>query len=123
MLAAALPLHRGWPPAIAWVLGVPRLGFAADNTAARGGKHTMSLFVRRPAGAAKSPNSSFTVEVGYDDGTTRCPAPVERRGDHWQTKRTEPVRAGAVALRLKAEAEDEDGATVEQTLIRAYTLE
>ncbi|MFF4828574.1 hypothetical protein [Streptomyces sp. NPDC001312] len=100
-----------------------RLGLAADNTAARGGKHTMSFFVRRPARVAKSPNSSFTVEVGYDDGTTWCPAPVERRGDHWQTKRTEPVRAGAVALRLKAEAEDEDGATVEQTLIRAYTLE
>ncbi|MGW3509193.1 hypothetical protein [Streptomyces sp. NPDC000994] len=99
------------------------LGLAADNTAARGGKHTMSFFVRRPAGAAKSPNASFTAEVGYGDGATWCPALVERRGDHWQTKRTEPVRADAVALRLKAEAEDEDGATIEQTLIRACTLE
>jgi subtilisin family serine protease len=76
--------------------------------------------VKVPVVATPQPGSSvgqvtnLTVEVSYDDGTTWTPAPVQ--SGEAQVKH--PDGEGFVSLR--ANATDNAGNTVEQTIIRAY---
>jgi hypothetical protein len=57
--------------------------------------------------------------VSYDDGKTWRPAAVTRAGDHFDVRVNHPA-AGYASLRAKAT--DSAGNTVEQTVIRAYTI-
>ncbi|MFE0538580.1 S8 family serine peptidase [Streptomyces nigra] len=61
-----------------------------------------------------------TVELSYDDGATWRRADLERRGDGWRTTLRAPKRATFVTVRVVAE--DDDGNSVSQTLVRAFGL-
>ncbi|GAB3462933.1 S8 family peptidase [Actinophytocola sediminis] len=102
---AALPLNV--------VRFLPRLD---DDGTAPTGEFRVPLRVRDQTGATHRPKQ-VTVEASYDDGQTWHQVPV--------TSRQEAVLdhpAGASSVSLRASATDRDGNTVNQTVIRAYTL-
>ena len=61
---------------------------------------------------------TLAVQFSYDDGLTWQPAELKRSRDGWSAKVTHPAGTGHVSLR--AQATDGRGATVQQTIIRAY---
>ncbi len=71
-------------------------------------------------GAAPSAVRTLTVEVSYDDGRTWRPARLVGGGGSWTATVVHPVRAGYVSLR--ANAVDQAGNAVRQTIIHAYRL-
>jgi hypothetical protein len=76
--------------------------------------------VESQPGAADVPWRNLTVDVSQDDGATWKPARVVPSGDEWSVLVEHESDAQFVSLR--ASAEDLDGNTVEQTIIRAYEL-
>jgi subtilisin family serine protease len=76
--------------------------------------------VESQPGAADVPWRNLKVDVSQDDGTTWKPARVIPSGDVWSVLVEHESDARFVSLR--ASAEDLDGNTVEQTIIRAYEL-
>ena len=89
------------------------------NHARAGAGFTIPISVQRQPGAPAVKVKSLTVDSSTDDGTTWRSARVERVGDGWRTKVTNPA-GGAVSLR--ATATDADGNKVEQTIIRGYLV-
>jgi hypothetical protein len=59
--------------------------------------------------------------VSYDEGARWTPAVVRKAGQRFEALLDHPD--GAPYVSLRASAQDSDGNTVEQTLIRAYGLE
>jgi hypothetical protein len=98
--------------------------FAPDldehNQAKSGRLFTVPVSVQRQAGASSATLRNLTVQVSYDDGGTWRPATVTGWGSRQAVVLHHPHGAGAVSL--KARASDSEGNTVEQTIIRAYTL-
>jgi subtilisin family serine protease len=89
---------------------------AADNTAPAGKPFVVPVAVQAMNGALYSPNR-LTVDVSYDEGQTWQQATVRHKS---AVLLTHPATATSVSLR--ATATDNAGNTVEQTVIRAYTL-
>ncbi|MEV4056504.1 S8 family serine peptidase [Amycolatopsis sp. NPDC049688] len=77
---------------------------------------TFPAYVERQGGGT---GSKLAVETSTDDGRTWQPAPTVRTGDHWTVVVRNPA-SGFVSLRAKAS--DDDGNTVQQTVIRAYAI-
>ncbi|MFB9686664.1 S8 family serine peptidase [Amycolatopsis plumensis] len=75
---------------------------------------TFPAFVERQGGGT---GTKLAVETSTDDGRTWRPAVTVRTGDHWTVVVRNPA-SGFVSLRAKAS--DDDGNTVQQTVIRAY---
>ncbi|MBP2322585.1 subtilisin family serine protease [Kibdelosporangium banguiense] len=67
-------------------------------------------------GTARKPS----VQVSHDAGTTWKTVPVLAAGGRWFTIVAHP--AGAKSVSLKASAEDTDGNSVNQTILRAFLL-
>lgn len=82
---------------------------------ATGGALRVPFVVQRVEGAPRWPLSGVTAEVSYDDGVTWAAAPV--RAGHVLL---DAPRGGFVSLRVKAR--DVRGASVEQTVVRAFGL-
>jgi subtilisin family serine protease len=60
------------------------------------------------------------VQVSHDDGTTWKPLPVLTAGGRWFTVVVHPT--GAKSVSLKASARDNEGNSVNQTILRAFHL-
>ncbi|WP_233223519.1 hypothetical protein [Amycolatopsis sp. CA-128772] len=86
------------------------------NRAPGGRLFTFPAFVERQGGGT---SSKLAVETSADDGRTWPPAVTLRTGDHWTVVVRNPA-SGFVSLRAKAS--DDDGNTVQQTVIRAYAI-
>jgi subtilisin family serine protease len=78
---------------------------------------TFPAYVERQGGGA---GSTLSVETSTDDGRTWQSAPAFRTGDHWIVVVRNPA-SGFVSLR--ANAADDSGNTVRQTVIRAYAVD
>jgi hypothetical protein len=102
---AALPLNV--------VRYTPKLD--ANNSAPRG-QFLVPMQVQDETGATFVPRQ-LSVEVSYDDGNTWQAAQYNSR---LVLRLTHP--AGASSVSLRATATDNEGHTVKQTVIRAYTL-
>ncbi|WP_253835419.1 S8 family serine peptidase [Actinokineospora globicatena] len=87
------------------------------NQAKAGRLFVLPVYTQRSGEAGVS---TPTVQVSYDDGATWRPAPVVANGDKSFALLYHP--AGAKFVSLKATAKAVDGATVDQTIIRAYGL-
>ncbi len=74
----------------------------------------VALYGRGPA------DVNLHLEVSYDDGLAWVSAPVTRKGHDFEALLEHP--RGAAYVSLRAYATDEDGNTVEHTLLRAYAL-
>ncbi|MFI7604535.1 S8 family peptidase [Micromonospora sp. NPDC049366] len=86
------------------------------NTARAGRTLPVPVALDRQAGSAAAPNRTLSVAASFDDGRTWVTVPVVRGVAHV----THPRRPGFVALRLTAT--DTAGATVTQTIQRAYRI-
>ncbi len=101
-------------------------GLTVDNTAPAPGAQQLTVYVYRQPGAPPSAVDSFDVQVSYDSG------------EHWQPARTaqvagdgayrvvlvHPARHGAgTTVSLRAEAVDDAGNRVQQTVIDAFELQ
>lgn len=84
------------------------------NTAPAGGRFTIPVTVE----GAVDGVGSLVVQISYDDGVTWQPVDLRRTSDGWSASVTHPAGTGHVALR--AQATDNRGNTVHQTIIRAY---
>ncbi|MGM1063225.1 S8 family serine peptidase [Saccharothrix sp. Mg75] len=89
------------------------------NRAAAGRPFTFPVYVQRN-GATGSAGVRTAVQVSYDDGATWKPVPLVKLGERWIAAVRHPVGAGFVSL--KAQARDDRGNSVDQTIIRAYGL-
>ncbi|WP_344679061.1 S8 family serine peptidase [Saccharopolyspora taberi] len=88
----------------------------ATSTAPAGTHQEVPVFLE-PQGGAPTPPAKIAVQVSYDEGATWIEAPVI---DNARVALDHPADATSVSLR--ASAEDAQGNTVEQTIIRAYKL-
>ncbi|MEE6262788.1 S8 family serine peptidase [Plantactinospora sonchi] len=88
------------------------------NRAPGGRQFSFPAYVTRQ-GASTVKATSLTVDVSYDDGTSWRPTTVVAAGDHWKVSLTHPATGHAS---LRATAVDQDGNTVEQTVLRAYGI-
>jgi hypothetical protein len=88
------------------------------NRAPAGGPFRFAVFAERNGSDPTPLLASLTVEASFDDGATWRDVALERRADRWVAALEHPAGDGYVSLR--AEAEDVDGNTVDQTTIRAY---
>ncbi|MGV9308872.1 S8 family serine peptidase [Nonomuraea sp. NPDC003727] len=92
-----------------------------DHNRARPASLTrLPLSVERNPGAAKAEVTSVRLEMSTDDGTTWRRIPVVRTGSGWTAAVPNPGTAGFVSLR--ASAHDSAGASVTQTITRAYAV-
>ncbi|MEV1170619.1 S8 family serine peptidase, partial [Nonomuraea sp. NPDC049784] len=91
-------------------------GLDLSNRARTGQQTRLTIAVERSPGAAPSPASLRSLEASFDDGATWRPVTVK----HGTAKIRNP--RGAAFVSLRAKAADEQGATVTQTIIRAYGL-
>jgi hypothetical protein len=81
---------------------------------------TATLTVRQVTGAPESPVRRVRAWTSTDDGATWRPAPVEHgQGSEYRLRLPRAARGTGVSLRVAAG--DAAGATIEQTLIDAYT--
>ena len=94
-------------------------GLDLRNTAKGGQAFSFPATVVRQAGSGTAAVNGLRVSVSYDDGKTWKAATVARDGATWKVTVTHPA-SGYVSLR--ASADDAQGNTVEQTVIRAYRL-
>jgi hypothetical protein len=79
----------------------------------------LPIEVQRQPGSAAAAVRSLGVQVSYDDGATWTAVPVVRHGQTAVARLRHPS-TGFVSLR--GSAVDQGGATVTETLIRAYRL-
>ncbi|MEV0451877.1 S8 family serine peptidase [Streptomyces sp. NPDC050600] len=84
-------------------------------------QHTLLATVERQSGAPASATVSLSVRVSFDDGATWRDAPVAP-GDGGYRVTVAPPPGAAGFVSLKATARTADGATAEQTVLRAYRL-
>jgi hypothetical protein len=104
----------------------PRLD--PTNTAPAGRRFTFPVTVQH-TDTATAPVTTLAVQVSYDDGRTWQPVTVaghgdthgDTYGDTWTATVDHPAGPGYVSLR--GQARDQDGNTVEETILRAYRLE
>ena len=90
-----------------------------SNRAEAGKRQRVPVTVRTVGGKAAAVDS-LTVEVSFDDGKTWKQVRVTAKDGKWFAEIAHPADATHVSLR--ATAVDEDGSTVEETIIRAYGL-
>ncbi|MBM7776080.1 subtilisin family serine protease [Actinokineospora baliensis] len=90
-----------------------------ENKAKAGSLFVLPLYGQRSGGDSAG-ISTPVLRVSYDDGATWRTTPVIANGGKWFALLHHP--AGAKFVSLKASAKAADGATVEQTVIRAYGL-
>ncbi|MFE4972696.1 S8 family serine peptidase [Kitasatospora sp. NPDC056651] len=84
-------------------------------------RHTLLAAIERQSGAPASATAHLSVQASFDDGATWHDTPLTPAdGGHRVTVDPPPGTAGFVSL--KATARAADGATVEQTVLRAYRL-
>ncbi|GAA2965995.1 S8 family serine peptidase [Actinokineospora diospyrosa] len=89
------------------------------NKAKAGSLFVLPLYGQR-SGGDNAGISTLTLQVSYDDGATWRPTPVIANGGKWFALLHHPASAKYVSLKTSAKAVD--GATVDQTVIRAYGL-
>ncbi|MET8542583.1 S8 family serine peptidase, partial [Kitasatospora sp. NPDC004799] len=90
-------------------------------------RHTLLADVERQDGAPASATAGLSVRVSFDDGATWQDAPVAADaagapGDGGYRVTVDPPTGGSGFVSLRATARAADGATVEQTVLRAYRL-
>ncbi|MEU9551290.1 S8 family serine peptidase [Streptomyces werraensis] len=92
------------------------------NTVGPGRTHTLRLTVRHQDGLAAPRGVRTTVEVSYDDGRHFVQAPVRAgKGNTFTATVTRPAGVrGDARVTLRVTARDASGASVRQTVIRAY---
>ncbi|WP_406719201.1 S8 family serine peptidase [Streptomyces althioticus] len=92
------------------------------NTVGPGRTHTLRLTVRHQDGLAAPRGVRTTVEVSYDDGRHFTGAPVRAgKGDTFTATVTRPAGVrGDAHVTLRVTARDASGASVRQTVTRAY---
>ncbi|MET9331648.1 S8 family serine peptidase [Streptomyces cellulosae] len=92
------------------------------NTVGPGRTHTLRLTVRHQDGLAAPRGVRTTVEVSYDDGRHFTEAPVRAgKGNTFTATVTRPAGVrGDAAVTLRVTARDASGASVRQTVTRAY---
>ncbi|MEV6867899.1 hypothetical protein AB0M44_43820 [Streptosporangium subroseum] len=73
-----------------------------------------------PTGPASTTIRSAGLDVSYDDGVTWSKEHPKQTADGWEIKLHAPSRAQYVTLR--AQAQDKQGNSVEQTIVRAFGL-
>jgi hypothetical protein len=93
---------------------------SASGRAPRGAFCLPFRIVRNGQGTARNVGIPG-LEVSYDEGASWTPAVVRKAGQGFEALLDHP--AGAAYVSLRASAQDVDGNTGEQTLIRAYGLE
>jgi subtilisin family serine protease len=111
----------GWRPAALPLLAVrfaPRLD--QDNAAPAGRAYRLPISVQQQPGSDPRSVMELHIDVSYDDGAHWATAGVTRAVDGWVATLDHPAAGGFVSLR--AHAEDSEGGTVDQTIIRAYRL-
>jgi hypothetical protein len=79
------------------------------------------ITVTRQAGSGPGTVHSVRCEVSFDDGQSWHPLPVRRSGSSWQVSPPAGGRPGGYAS-LRVTAIGSDGATVHQTVTRAFAL-
>jgi subtilisin family serine protease len=92
---------------------------SASGRAPRGAFCLPFRIVRNGQGTARDVGAPG-LEVSYDDGASWTAAVVRKAGQGFEALLDHP--AGAAYVSLRASAQDADGNTGEQTLIRAYGL-
>jgi hypothetical protein len=92
----------------------------ADNAAPAGRAFDLPVTVAGQPGAPAAPTADLAVEISYDDGATWSKAPLRATPAGWTATVRHPAGAGFASLR--ATATDATGATVTETIIRAYRL-
>ncbi len=92
------------------------------NTVGPGRTHTLRLTVRHQNGVAAPRGVRTTVEVSYDDGRHFAQAPVRvGKGNTFTATVTRPAGVrGDAYVTLRLTAWDASGASVRQTVTRAY---
>ncbi|MFI2608517.1 S8 family serine peptidase [Kitasatospora sp. NPDC018619] len=84
-------------------------------------QHTLLAAVERQSGAPASATEHLGVQVSFDDGATWHDAPVAAADGGYRVT-VEPPSGATGFVSLKAAARAADGATVDQTVLRAYRL-
>ncbi|MFC6018417.1 hypothetical protein ACFP2T_19670 [Plantactinospora solaniradicis] len=92
----------------------------ADNAAPAGRAFNLPVTVEGQPGAPPARTTKLTVEISYDDGTTWSKASLQAAPAGWTAMVRHP--AGARFASLRATAADATGATVTETILRAYRL-
>ncbi|GAA3376878.1 S8 family serine peptidase [Streptomyces sannanensis] len=92
-----------------------------DNEAPRT-RHTLVTRVDRQPGAPAAKTERLTVKVSFDDGATWQNAKVSAADGGAYRVTVDPPAGAGPFVSLKATAQDTDGGTVEQTVLRAYRL-
>ncbi|MEV7780984.1 S8 family serine peptidase [Kitasatospora sp. NPDC088351] len=120
--AAVAPGPGGAPRTAPLPIGVVRFNAPvnAENQAPRD-QHTLTAKVERQAGAPAARTKRLTVQVSFDDGAGWQDAPVTTTDGVHRITVTPPAGAGPF-VSLRTTAEDADGGTVQQTVLRAYRL-
>jgi hypothetical protein len=91
------------------------------NGAPAGEPFVLPIVISRQEEASAAPIERLRVDVSYDRGQRWRPVTVVRFGDHALATFDHPRRSGGT-VSLRARAADEDGNTVEQTILDAYRL-
>ncbi|QKW39301.1 hypothetical protein HUT06_39080 [Actinomadura sp. NAK00032] len=91
----------------------------AEGRAPAGRRFAIPVRVERQPGSGEARIKALTVEASFDDGAHWQRIRVRAVGDHWRAYLRNPEK-GHVSLR--ATAEGSDGATVTQTILRAYLV-
>jgi hypothetical protein len=101
------------------LLGV-RIQASVDdrNTAAAGRAVPVVVTTHHAPGVVDHAVRTVTVRMSTDEGVSWHPVPVSRDGSRWLAA----VRAPAGYVSLRVSAVDTAGATVEQTVVRAYRV-
>ncbi|WP_433131146.1 hypothetical protein ACQPWW_09560 [Micromonospora sp. CA-240977] len=92
----------------------------ADNAAPAGRAFDLPVTVGGQPGAPAPKTTRLTVEISYDDGATWSTASLRATAAGWTATVRHPAGPGYASLR--ATATDAAGATLTQTIIRAYRL-
>jgi subtilisin family serine protease len=88
-----------------------------QNRALRAVPTVVPVNIDHNTGGKAKPTS---IQVSHDDGITWKPAPILNAGGKWFTVLVHP--AGAKTVSLKASAGDNDGNSVDQTILSAFLL-
>lgn len=116
--SANVPTDQREPLPMLAVRYAPELD--ARATAPGGRSYEIPITVQRQPGSDAGRPRELDVEVSYDDGETWQPAELDRTGQNTWVATVTHLDTGQVSLRAKAA--DGRGNTVEQTILRAYSL-
>ncbi|MGN9845091.1 hypothetical protein ACTMTI_43910 [Nonomuraea sp. H19] len=111
-------------PGVRTPLPLSVVGFAPSldehNAAPAGRPFAVPFTVRAQPGSTAGTVAALSVDVSYDDGATWEAAKVLRSGRNGTLLLRHPASDGSVSLR--ARSTDSSGNTVDQTIIRAYSI-